>query len=60
MALMTWEEKFDRLLARVARLELEVPRIYGHIKVGEGLQDNLNMATARRLADLEARIRGAR
>lgn len=60
MGLMTWEEKFDRLLARVARLELEVPRIYGHVKVGEGLQDNLNVAVARRLADLEARIRGAR
>lgn len=60
MALVTWEEKFDRLLGRIARIELEVPRIYGHVKIGEGLQDNLNVAVARRLADLEARVRGAR
>lgn len=44
---------------RLVALELEVPRIYGHIRTGEALQDRQNSAVAARLIALEKRFYGA-
>lgn len=53
--LQTWEERFSSLTRRVVMLDLELPRLWGYIKTGEGLQDRLNSSVAERLAALEAK-----
>lgn len=58
MALLTWEEKFANTAHRLALVELELPRLYGYVQTGEGLQDRLNKRLADRLATLEQYVAG--
>jgi hypothetical protein len=42
MALVTWEEKFSALSARMARLELEIARVARYAESSERLSDNVH------------------
>lgn len=55
--LYTWEDKFTHLIGRVVAVELELPRIRGNCKIGEGLQDRVNRRVAQELVEMRAILR---